>query len=113
MIQLLSESRGPDTSGMCGNQTTSEMNTNHEQVQLCERDDAKVGFEFFRVSYVLDPGPIDVDSVFVAMPTNVLALVDMGEDMNIEALLKRQIGELSISMAALGQTETHVAEIFL
>ena len=44
---------------MCGNQTTSEMNTNHEQVQLCERDDAKVGSYSSACLDVLDPGPID------------------------------------------------------
>ena len=44
---------------MCGNQTTSEMNTNHEQVQLCERDDAKVGSYSSACLDVLDPGLID------------------------------------------------------
>ena len=35
------------------------MNTNHEQVQLCERDDAKVGSYSSACLDVLDPGPID------------------------------------------------------
>ena len=35
------------------------MNTNHEQVQLCERDDAKVGSYYSACLDVLDPGPID------------------------------------------------------
>ena len=35
-------SRGRDTSGMCGDQTTSETNMRHGQVQLCERNDAKI-----------------------------------------------------------------------
>ena len=32
--------------------------------------------------------------------------------MNIDSLLERQVGELSMLMAALGQTETHAARIF-
>ena len=35
-------SRGRDTSGMCGDQTTSETNMCHGQMQLREQDDAKV-----------------------------------------------------------------------
>ena len=54
----------------------------------------------------------DVESVPVTMPIDVPAVVNMGDSMNIEALLERQFGELSVLVAALGQTETHVAEIF-
>ena len=54
----------------------------------------------------------DVESVPVAVPIDFPAVVDMGDDMNIDALLERQVGELSMLMGALGQTETHVAEIF-
>ena len=46
------------------------------------------------------------------MPIDVPAAGDMGDDMNIEALLERQVVELSMLMATLGQTETHVAETF-
>ena len=35
------------------------MNSNHEQVQLCERDDAKVCSSSSACLDVLDPGPID------------------------------------------------------
>ena len=41
-------SRGRDTSGMCGDLTTSGMNMNHRQVLLCERDDAMSMFVFAR-----------------------------------------------------------------
>ena len=35
------------------------MNTNHEQVQLCERNDVKIMFVFAgEVFDVLDPGPV-------------------------------------------------------
>ena len=39
------------------------------------------------------------------------AVVDMAGDMDIKALLEKQVGELGMLMTALGQTETHVAEI--
>ena len=38
----------------------------------------------------------DVESVHVAMPIDVPAVVDMGDGMDIEALLERQVGELSV-----------------
>ena len=37
----------------------------------------------------------DVESVPVAMPIDVPAVVDMGDDMNIEALLERQLESLA------------------
>ena len=56
---------------MCGNQTTSETNTNHEQVQMCERDDAKVGSYSSACLGVLDPGPIYRECSTNASPRNV------------------------------------------
>ena len=52
------------------------------------------------------------ESVPVAMPVDVPYVVDMAADMDIEALLEKQVEELGMLMTALGQTETHVAEIF-
>ena len=48
----------------------------------------------------------------VAMPVDVPYVVDMAADMDIEALLEKQVEELGMLMTALCQTETHVAEIF-
>ena len=53
-----------------------------------------------------------LESVPMARPRNVPAVVDMAADMNIEALLEKQAGELGMLVAALGQTVSHVAEIF-
>ena len=52
------------------------------------------------------------ESVPMAIPNDVPAVVDMAADTDIEALLEKQVGELGMLMTALGQTETHVAEIF-
>ena len=46
------------------------------------------------------------------MPIEIPAVEDMAADVGIEALLERQVEELGKLMTALGQTETHVAEIF-
>ena len=53
----------------------------------------------------------DPESVPMAMPIDAPAVVDMAGDMDIKALLEKQVGELGMLMTALGQTETHVAEI--
>ena len=42
------KSRVRDTSGVCGGQTTSEMNMNHGEVLSCERNDANSTFGFAR-----------------------------------------------------------------
>ena len=52
------------------------------------------------------------ESVPMAMTIDVPTVVDMAAAMDIEALLEKQVEELGMLMAALGQTETHVAEIF-
>ena len=52
------------------------------------------------------------ESVPMAMAIDVPSVVDPVADMDIVALLEKQVGELGMLMTALGQTETHVAEIF-
>ena len=48
----------------------------------------------------------------MAMAVDVPSVVDAAADMNIEALLEEQVGELGMLMSAPRQNETHVAEIF-
>ena len=49
-----------------------------------------------------------LESVPMAMPIDVPAFVDVAADMDIEALLEKQVGELGMLMTASGQAETHV-----
>ena len=63
------------------------------------------GASFSRGHRAAAPEPLPL-----VMPIEVPAVEDMAADMDVEALFERQVEDLGLLMAALRQTETHVAD---
>ena len=63
------------------------------------------GASFSRGHRAAAPEPLPL-----VMPIEVPAVEDMAADMDVEALLERQVEDLGMLMIALRQTETHVAD---